>query len=339
MYSCPANHTPVIRCRGGRRAAQEAPCDELTTSPTRRQPDRRAGVPRRLGAVRGLRHLPARLPARRCRAVRVRLARGRPHDRRREPASVPAPPARSPPRSRRVVGLLVEASLRRRCGLRRLPGALGRTRGLLGRRLLGGSSPAPSWPRPSSPARLVAASRHSAACTVRARLASSAATRSSTLAGSSARGCGDDLLARRLPLDEGEQLLAVLVVVLLGLELADERLDELARHRRARARWARVVCESTELAVDRRAPRRRSASSRRRACRRRADRDEALLRPHHDAADRDLVELGHRLDEQPVRPSPRSCRARGSRAARSRAGRSRSRSTKSSISIVWLALG
>ena len=45
-------------------------------------------------------------------------------------------------------------------------------------------------------------------------------------------GLGDDLLARRLALDEVEQLLAVLVVVLLGLELVGrERLDELARHR------------------------------------------------------------------------------------------------------------
>ena len=46
-----------------------------------------------------------------------------------------------------------------------------------------------------------------------------------------------------------------------------------------------------------------------------------------------LRELGHRVDEQAVRPSSRPCRESGSRAARSRRGRCRTRSTKSSMSI------
>jgi hypothetical protein len=44
------------------------------------------------------------------------------------------------------------------------------------------------------------------------------------------QGRGDDLLAGRLLLDDLEELLAVGVGVLLGLEVARQRLDELPRH-------------------------------------------------------------------------------------------------------------
>ena len=135
-------------------------------------------------------------------------------------------------------------------------------------------------------------------------------------------GLGDDLLAGRLLVDELEELLAVLVVVLLRLEVAGERLDELGRHRElalADARRPRPGCRASRG----RRSRRRSASSRRTASRRAGGSRRAAPSP------------GSRRDRPPPsgagsspRPaagtaSPPSRRRARSTASRSRSGRSR----------------
>ena len=134
----------------------------------------------------------------------------------------------------------------------------------------------------------------------RARLASSAAMRSSTLAGSSVVGSGDDLLAGRLLVDEREQFLAVLVVVFLGIELRGERADELARHlllplarfaRRLR-QWLFPIDREHFVGEAHRLEYERAVD--------RADRDQRLLRTEDETPDRDLPEFLHHVGEQAV---------------------------------------
>ena len=136
------------------------------------------------------------------------------------------------------------------------------------------------------------------------------------------RGRRDDLLARGLALDQREHLFAVLVVVLLGIELARERVDELARH--LELALARLGLRVDQLAVDARAPRRRSAWSRGRACRRSAGwRPAPPSSGARSGPTATLFSSSITLRRAGGRPSPRPCRARGSRAARSTRGRSR----------------
>ena len=171
------------------------------------------------------------------------------------------------------------------------------------------------------------------------------------------RGRGDDLLARGLPLDEREHLLAVLVVVLLGVE----RRPRACRRAGAPSSSSRSLgsAASRPARGRPRAPRRRSAWSRGTACRRsdgsrrappssaaRTDRPRPCLVLHHrrqEPVGLGRVLVGHQVvgllevhgvDLGRGRRSPRSrsCgwpsaaarRARRCRARRS--GRSRARS-------------
>jgi len=71
----------------------------------------------------------------------------------------------------------------------------------------------------------------------------------------------------------------------------------------------------------------------------RTDRDQALLGPDHDATDRDLVELAHRVDEEPVGLLPLVVGNQVVRLLEVETGSISDRSTNSSMSIVWLAFG
>ncbi len=126
--------------------------------------------------------------------------------------------------------------------------------------LAGGGPACATWPawRPRSPS---SARRRRRASTA-ARLASRAAIRSGAGAVSSASRLHRDLLARRLALDQVEHPLAVLVVVLRGIELARQRVDQLLGHRQlAVGRLAPRRPHRARRGGPESAPRRRTASS------------------------------------------------------------------------------
>ena len=146
--------------------------------------------------------------------------------------------------------------------------------------------------------------------------------RSTTLVGSSVAGCVDDLLALGLLLDELEHPLAVLVVVLLGLELGGQGLDELAGHLHLAVADVDVVARQASsrravvdlVGVEHRLQHERVARGRMAA-------RYCLVRSTSRAMPT-LLRLLHGLDAAARTPWRRPCRARGSRAARSRSGRS-----------------
>ena len=114
------------------------------------------------------------------------------------------------------------------------------------------------------------------------------------------RGGRHDLLARGLALDEREHLLAVLVVVLLGIELAGERVHQLARHVQlalarlgAPSRSTLAVGREHLVGVAHRLEARASPSTGRMATS--ASFDRSTNRP-----DRDLALVLHHLGEQAV---------------------------------------
>ena len=111
-----------------------------------------------------------------------------------------------------------------------------------------------------------------------------------------------DLLAVRLALDQLEDLLAVLVVVLRRLEVRGQRVDQLLGHLELAVRGLEVlrlghvveVVGGHDLVVeDHRLHRQHVAGGG-------ADRDELLLGAQHDARDRHLAGLAHRLEQQRV---------------------------------------
>ena len=115
-------------------------------------------------------------------------------------------------------------------------------------------------------------------------------------------GRADDLLARGLVLEHLEQLLAVLVAVLVGLEVGGERLDQLLRHvELALLGLRRLLGEDVvaqvlglrHLVVEAHRRHRQDVVHR-------ADRGEVLLVAKDEAGDRDLAGVAHRLDEQGV---------------------------------------
>ena len=111
-----------------------------------------------------------------------------------------------------------------------------------------------------------------------------------------------DLLAVGLGLDQLEHLLAVLVVVLRGLEVRRQRVDQLLGHLELAVRGLEVLGRGHVVEVvgrhdlvveDHRLHRQHVALAG-------ADRDELLLGAQHDAGDRHLAGLAHRLEQQAV---------------------------------------
>ena len=111
-----------------------------------------------------------------------------------------------------------------------------------------------------------------------------------------------DLLARGLALDQVEHLVAVLVAVLGGVELARQRVDQLLGHLqlalgRLQVLGLRQVVEVVvrhDLVVEDHRLHHQQVT-------RRADRDERLLGADDDAGDRHLARRLHRVEQQPVR--------------------------------------
>ena len=110
------------------------------------------------------------------------------------------------------------------------------------------------------------------------------------------------MLARRLALDEREHVLAIGVVVLLGIEVRGQRLDELVGDRElaivdldvldGRDLVDRVGVDDLVGEDHRRHPERVVAD--------RAHRDELLLGADDDGRDRDAARVAHGLEQQPV---------------------------------------
>src|SRR5437016_2607131 len=112
---------------------------------------------------------------------------------------------------------------------------------------------------------------------------------------------GDDLLALGLSLQKREDLLAIVVPVLSGVEVCGERIDQLLRHLqlafarlrvRVRKAFQLVLGDDLVLIQHRRD---------RQCLLQRPHRREILLGPQHEAGDADAVRAFHRLDQQRVR--------------------------------------
>ena len=201
------------------------------------------------------------------------------------------------------------------------------------------SSPAPSWPRPSwwrrraspSASARSAASVSSVVRRTARRLLRAGAGQAGFERGHEVehlgrllrRGRGDDLLAGGLAVDQRQHLVAVLVVVLLGVEVPRQRLHELARHVELAFGRRGSGLGHRPLAARARAPRRRSASSPGTARRRPAGSPPALPSTAARTGRSPPCSPPSSRRRGAGRPWRSPGRARGSRAARSRRGRSR----------------
>ena len=113
----------------------------------------------------------------------------------------------------------------------------------------------------------------------------------------------DDLLARRLALEQVEQLLAVLVAIVVGLEVAGQGLDQLLGHLELALLGLLGLLLLEDLAVEVLGRGDLVVEAHRGQGEdvvHRADRGQMLLVAEHEAGDRDLARLLHRLHEQRV---------------------------------------